>query len=61
MFGDADVVTDGLSQGWLTVRANPDRAPEVNRALVAAGVDVFRLESGSDLERIFLSLTEHPA
>lgn len=61
IFSDADVVTNGLSQGWLLVRADPDRAPEVNRALVAAGVDVFRLESGSDLERIFLSLTEHPA
>ena len=35
-----------------------DRAPEVNRALVAADLDVHRLEAGSDLERIFLSLTQ---
>lgn len=49
----------GAGPGWLRLRANPDRAPDVNRALVGAGVDVYRLESGSDLERIFLSLTEH--
>jgi ABC-2 type transport system ATP-binding protein len=59
MFDGADVVTEGLGHGWLSVRANPDRAAEVNRALVTADVEVSRLESGSDLERIFLSLTEH--
>ena len=54
----AAVDADGEAPGWLRVAAHPDRAPELNRALVAAGVDVHRLEAGSDLERIFLSLTQ---
>jgi hypothetical protein len=32
----------------------------LNRALVGAGVDVSGLEVGSDLESLFLSLTEAP-
>jgi ABC-2 type transport system ATP-binding protein len=55
----ADLVhADGEAPGWLRVSVNPDRAHELNRALVSAGVDVHRLEAGSDLERIFLSLTQ---
>jgi hypothetical protein len=38
--------------------AAPARAAELNRALVGAGVDVSGLEVGSDLEGLFLSLTE---
>ncbi len=49
---------DGLGPGWLTVAAAPDRAAELNATLVAAGVPVSGLESGSDLEGLFLSLTE---
>jgi hypothetical protein len=58
VLGATTVDADGEAPGWLRVGAHPDRAPELNRALVAAGVDVHRLEAGSDLERIFLSLTQ---
>ena len=50
---------DGEDPGWLTVAATPDRAAGLNRLLVTSGVDVAGLESGSDLEHLFLSLTEH--
>ncbi|MEX1170034.1 MAG: ATP-binding cassette domain-containing protein [Chloroflexota bacterium] len=46
--------------GWLSVRVEPDRAAEVNRALATAGIYVSRLETGSDLESLFLSLTGGP-
>jgi ABC-2 type transport system ATP-binding protein len=49
---------DGRGPGWIAVRADPSRASDVNRTLVTAGVDVAGLESGSDLETLFLSLTE---
>ena len=49
---------NGRGPGWITVRADASKAPEINRALVTAGVDVAGLESGSDLETLFLSLTE---
>ncbi len=49
---------DGQDAGWITVAAAPARAAELNRALVTAGVDVSGLEVGSDLEALFLSLTE---
>jgi ABC-2 type transport system ATP-binding protein len=47
--------TPGLS--WIDVRIHPTRAAEVNRALAAAGVYASAIESGSDLESIFLALT----
>jgi ABC-2 type transport system ATP-binding protein len=53
-----DVQLDGLGPGWISVAAAPTRAAELNRALVAAGVDVSGLEVGSDLEALFLSLTK---
>ena len=56
--GDA-VQPDGADPGWLTVAAASDRAAALNRRLVTAGVDVSGIESGSDLEHLFLSLTEH--
>ena len=43
--------------GWLSVRVEPGRAAEVNRALATAGIYASRLETGSDLESLFLSLT----
>ena len=43
--------------GWLSVRVEPDRAAEVNRALATAGIYASGLETGSDLESLFLSLT----
>ncbi len=47
--------TPGLS--WIDIRIHPTRAADINRALVAAGVYASAIESGSDLESIFLSLT----
>jgi ABC-2 type transport system ATP-binding protein len=43
--------------GWLSVKIEPDRAGEVNRTLAQAGVFASGLESGSDLESLFLQLT----
>ena len=43
--------------GWLIVPIEPNRAAEVNRTLVAAGIYASGLESGSDLESLFLELT----
>jgi ABC-2 type transport system ATP-binding protein len=54
----AEVHPDDRGPGWISVAAAPARAAELNRALVTAGVDVSGLEVGSDLEALFLSLTE---
>jgi hypothetical protein len=43
--------------GWLTVRLTEDRAADVNRLLVAAGIYASRLEAGTNLEALFLELT----
>ncbi len=43
--------------GWLSLRTEPDRAAEVNRALATAGIYASGLETGSDLESLFLELT----
>ncbi len=48
------------ADGWLSVRVEPDRAAEINRALASAGIFASGLESGSDLESLFLSLTGGP-
>jgi ABC-2 type transport system ATP-binding protein len=53
-----NVNRNGRGPGWLTVAAPPDQASVLNRALVMAGIDVTGLEAGSDLENLFLSLTE---
>jgi ABC-2 type transport system ATP-binding protein len=50
-------VTSDAAGTWLTVRIDPVRAADVNRALAQAGVFAARLEAGSDLETLFLSLT----
>jgi ABC-2 type transport system ATP-binding protein len=42
---------------WLSVQATPDRAGEVNQTLAGAGIFASALESGSDLENLFLELT----
>jgi ABC-2 type transport system ATP-binding protein len=51
-------VADG--EGWISVRAKPDMAAAVNRALAEGGIYASGLETGSDLEAIFLSLTGGP-
>jgi ABC-2 type transport system ATP-binding protein len=53
-----EVVMNRRGPGWLTVAAPPDQAGGLNRTLVSAGIDVTGLEAGSDLEELFLSLTE---
>jgi ABC-2 type transport system ATP-binding protein len=53
-----DLVTPMAGEvGWLSVHVEPDRAVEVNRALATNGIYASRLETGSDLESLFLSLT----
>jgi ABC-2 type transport system ATP-binding protein len=47
----------GPEAGWLDVRIDPDRAKELNRALAAAGVYASRIETGTNLEALFLELT----
>jgi ABC-2 type transport system ATP-binding protein len=43
--------------GWLSVHVGGDRAEDVNRTLAGAGIFASGLESGSDLEMLFLELT----
>ncbi len=43
--------------GWIVVRVPPDRAGEVNRLLAQNDIFASGLESTSDLESVFLSLT----
>jgi len=47
--------------GWLTVQIAPDRTAEVNRTLANASIYAAGLESGNDLEELFLSLTHDPS
>jgi ABC-2 type transport system ATP-binding protein len=42
---------------WLTIHVEPSRAAEVNRTLAEAGIYASGLESGTDLEMLFLELT----
>ena len=42
---------------WLSVPAAPNRAAEINRMLALGGIYASGLESGSDLEMLFLELT----
>ena len=43
--------------GWVSVNIAQDRAADLTRALATAGIYLSALESGSDLESIFLGLT----
>jgi len=51
-----DTVTVGQG-GWLSVRVGSDRIGDLNRALGAADIWATGLESGNDLELLFLQLT----
>ena len=46
---------------WLTARVAADRSAEINRTLASAGIYASGLEAGSDLESLFLQLTQPPA
>lgn len=48
---------DTAEDQWLAVHVEPARAAEVNRRLAEAGVFASGLESGTDLELLFLELT----
>jgi ABC-2 type transport system ATP-binding protein len=48
---------DAAGEVWLAVHVEPSRAADVNRALAEAGVFASGLESGTDLELLFLELT----
>jgi ABC-2 type transport system ATP-binding protein len=52
-----DATPDAERTGWIGVRIAQDRASELTRALANAGIYLSALESGSDLESIFLELT----
>ena len=52
---DAGPEPDG--DPWLAVHVEPNRAGAVNRALAEAGIYATGLESGTDLELLFLELT----
>ena len=52
-----DPASDGDGDPWLSVHVEPGRAGAVNRALAEAGIFATGLESGTDLELLFLQLT----
>jgi ABC-type multidrug transport system ATPase subunit len=43
--------------GWLSVPLNPERGAEISEALAGRGIYPIALESGSELEELFLALT----
>ena len=44
-------------EGWLSVRIDPDKSEAISQKLAAAGIFVSGMESGTDLEMLFLELT----
>ncbi len=48
---------DEAADQWLAVHVEPSRAAEVNQRLAGAGIFASGLESGTDLELLFLELT----
>jgi ABC-2 type transport system ATP-binding protein len=56
--GTAERLTEtDREEGWLAVHVAPDQAEDVNKTLAEAGIYASGLESGSDLEMLFLELT----
>jgi ABC-2 type transport system ATP-binding protein len=55
--GSISTGDDATESGWLTLKLGRERASEVNRALAGAGIYASGLETGSDLETLFLQLT----
>jgi ABC-2 type transport system ATP-binding protein len=55
---DGGVTNVANEEDWLSVRIEPDRAADVNHALATAGIYASGIESGSDLESLFLELTK---
>jgi len=59
--GDGHVSITDAGGAWLTVRTAAERSTEVNRVLAQAGIFAAGLEAGSDLESLFLQLTQPTA
>ena len=55
--GPEAVTSSAAEPGWLSVRVTTDKAAEVNRVLGTAGIWATGLETGNDLELLFLQLT----
>jgi len=55
------VAASTAEPGWLTIQIAPDRTAEVNRTLAQASIYASGLESGNDLEELFLNLTHDPS
>jgi ABC-2 type transport system ATP-binding protein len=55
--GPEHVTVPAEPTGWISVRVPTDRIGEVNRTLASAGIWAIGLESGNDLEMLFLELT----
>jgi ABC-2 type transport system ATP-binding protein len=56
--GPGAVALDGGPEaGWLTIRVDPGRSAELNRALAGVGVFASRIEGAATLESLFLELT----
>jgi ABC-2 type transport system ATP-binding protein len=59
--GPGEVEVADAVAGWITVRVPAARASDLNRALADGGIYAARVEAGSDLEDLFLSLTSDAA
>ena len=55
--GDGRVEPLTTEAGWIAVHVPADRAADANRSLAEAGIYASRVDAGSDLEVLFLSLT----
>jgi ABC-2 type transport system ATP-binding protein len=55
--GPDSVSTSPAEPNWISLRTQSDRIGEVNQTLAGAGIWATGLESGNDLERLFLELT----
>ena len=55
--GPDGATTSEAEPGWISVRIGSERMADVNRALAEAGIWAIGLESGNDLEQLFLELT----
>jgi ABC-2 type transport system ATP-binding protein len=55
--GPENVSTTPAEPNWIAVRTKSDRIGDINRTLAGAGIWAIGLESGNDLEMLFLELT----
>jgi ABC-2 type transport system ATP-binding protein len=59
--GPEQVTTSIAEPGWISVRTPADRIADINRTLAGANIWAIGLESGNDLEMLFLELTRGEA